>query len=135
VGASFDLEVKHNDRVGPCVHVCKKKHRGVAARRLRFTGNPEVIPGQKSGSGKLNGLIPIESRTTRGSACFRIEPTTREPESESRPVQEWLRATAKCIVGALIDACGLATLMSEGETESPEEVRSQRRRCLPNVDE
>jgi hypothetical protein len=27
------------------------------------------------------------------------------------------------------------TLMPEEETESPEEVRSQRRRSLPNVDE
>jgi hypothetical protein len=68
-----------------------------------------------------------------GAACFRIEPTTREPETESRPVQA--PRGREVMAGALIDACGLATLMSEGETESPEEVRSQRRRCLPNVDE
>ena len=37
--------------------------------------------------------------------------------------------------GSFIDPCGLGTLMPEEETESPEEVRSQRRRSLPNVDE
>ena len=36
---------------------------------------------------------------------------------------------------SFIDPCGLGTLMPEEETESPEEVRSQRRRSLPNVDE
>ena len=38
-------------------------------------------------------------------------------------------------LGSFIDPCGLGTLMPEEETESPEEVRSQRRRSLPNVDE
>ena len=37
--------------------------------------------------------------------------------------------------GSFIDPCGLGALMPEEETESPEEVRSQRRRSLPNVDE
>ena len=37
--------------------------------------------------------------------------------------------------GNFIDPRGLGTLMPEEETESPEEVRSQRRRPLPNVDE
>jgi hypothetical protein len=37
--------------------------------------------------------------------------------------------------GSFIDLCGLGTLMPEEETESPEEVRSQCRRSLPNVDE
>jgi hypothetical protein len=37
--------------------------------------------------------------------------------------------------GSFIDPCGLGTLIPEEETESPEEVRSQRRRSLPNVDE
>ena len=36
---------------------------------------------------------------------------------------------------SFIDPCGLGTLMPEEETESQEEVRSQRRRSLPNVDE
>jgi hypothetical protein len=44
-------------------------------------------------------------------------------------------AAANCMAGALIDACGLATLTPEEETESPGEVRSQRRLCLPSVDE
>ena len=40
-----------------------------------------------------------------------------------------------CMAGALIDARGLATLTPEEETENPGEVRSQRRLCLPSVDE
>ena len=36
---------------------------------------------------------------------------------------------------SFIDPCGLGTLMPEEEPESPEEVRSQRRCSLPNVDE
>ncbi len=35
----------------------------------------------------------------------------------------------------VIDACGLATLTPQEETESPGEFRSQRRLCLPSVDE
>ena len=49
------------------------------------------------------------------------------------PVREWLRCELHG--GSFIDPCGLGTLMPEEETESPEEVRSQRRRSLPNVDE
>ena len=55
-------------------------------------------------------------------------------ESESCPVREWLRS-CELHGGSFIDPCGLGTLMPEEETESPEEVRSQRRRYLPNVDE
>ena len=57
-----------------------------------------------------------------------------EPEAESCPVREWLRS-CELHGGSFIDPCGLGTLMPEEETESPEEVRSQRRRYLPNVDE
>jgi hypothetical protein len=56
------------------------------------------------------------------------------PEPESWPVQEWLRS-CELHGGSFIDPCGLGTLVPEEETESPEEVRSQRRRSLPNVDE
>jgi len=56
------------------------------------------------------------------------------PEPESWPVQESLRS-CELHGGSFIDPCGLGTLMPEEETESPEEVRSQRRRSLPNVDE
>ena len=61
-------------------------------------------------------------------------PMIRELEAESRGVQEWLPAET-CISGALIDARGLAAVMPEEEPESPGGVRSQRRRCLPSVDE
>ena len=63
-----------------------------------------------------------------------LTPMTPELEAESGPVRESLR---RCQLhgGSFIDPCGLATLMPEEETESPEEVRSQRRRSLPNVDE
>ena len=44
-------------------------------------------------------------------------------------------AAANCLPGAFIDACGFATLMPEEEPESPGEVRSQSKRCLPSVDE
>jgi hypothetical protein len=44
-------------------------------------------------------------------------------------------AAANCLAGAFIDACGFATLMPEEEPESPGEVRSQSKRCLPSVDE
>jgi hypothetical protein len=37
--------------------------------------------------------------------------------------------------GSFIAPCRLETLMPEEETESPEEVRSQRRRSPPTVDE
>jgi len=40
-----------------------------------------------------------------------------------------------CVAGAFTDACGLANLTPEEEPESPAEVRSQRKRCLPSVDE
>ena len=50
------------------------------------------------------------------------------------PVQEWLHC-CELHCGALIDACGLATLMPEEETGSPGEVRSQWRRCLLIVGE
>ena len=59
---------------------------------------------------------------------------TPEPEAESRSVREWLRS-CELHGGSFIDPCGLGTLMPEEEPESPEEVRSQRRRSLPNVDE
>ena len=36
---------------------------------------------------------------------------------------------------SFINLCGLGTLMPAEEPESPEEVHSQRRRSLPNVDE
>jgi len=68
---------------------------------------------------------------------FRINsltPMTPEPEAESCPVREWLRS-CELHGGSFIDPCGLGALMPEEETESPEEVRSQRRRSLPNVDE
>jgi hypothetical protein len=42
---------------------------------------------------------------------------------------------ASCVAGAFTDACGLANLTPEEEPESPAEVRSQRKRCLPSVDE
>jgi hypothetical protein len=60
--------------------------------------------------------------------------TPMTPEAESCPVREWLRS-CELHGGSFIDPCGLGTLMPEEETESPEEVRSQRRRSLPNVDE
>jgi hypothetical protein len=44
-------------------------------------------------------------------------------------------AAANCMAGALIDACGLATLTPQEETESPGEARSRRRLCLLSVDE
>jgi hypothetical protein len=44
-------------------------------------------------------------------------------------------AAANCHAGAFIDAFGFATLMPEEEPESPGEVRSQSKRCLPSVDE
>ena len=66
---------------------------------------------------------------------FRINSLTpMTPEAESRPLREWLRS-CELHGGSFIDPCGLGTLMPEEETESPEEVRSQRRRPLPNVDE
>jgi hypothetical protein len=66
---------------------------------------------------------------------FRINSLTpMTPEAESSPVREWLRS-CELHGGSFIDPCGLGTLMPEEETESPEEVRSQRRRSLPNVDE
>src|SRR5580700_3764583 len=60
--------------------------------------------------------------------------TPMTPEAESCPVREWLR---RCELhgGSFIDRCGLGTLMPEEEPESPEEVRSQCRRSLPNADE
>ena len=63
-----------------------------------------------------------------------LTPMTPEPEAESCPVREWLRS-CELHGGSFIYPCGLGTLMPEEETESPEEVRSQRRRPLPNVDE
>ena len=63
-----------------------------------------------------------------------LTPMTPEPEAESCPVREWLRS-CELHGGSFIDPCGLGALMPEEETESPEEVRSQRRRSLPNVDE
>ena len=47
--------------------------------------------------------------------------------------REWL--SANCLAGAFIDAGGFATPMPEEEPESPGEVRSQSKRCLPSVDE
>ena len=46
----------------------------------------------------------------------------------------WLRNCKLHGVGFIVPS-GLGALMPEEETESPEEVRSQRRRSLPNVDE
>ncbi len=45
------------------------------------------------------------------------------------------RMVFECTVPNFIDPCGLGALMPEEETESQEEVRSQRRRSLPNGDE
>jgi hypothetical protein len=42
---------------------------------------------------------------------------------------------ANSVVGAFTDASGLANLTPEEEPESPAEVRSQRERRLPSVDE
>lgn len=44
-------------------------------------------------------------------------------------------AAANCKGGSFIDPCGLGALMPEEEPESPEEVRSQCKRCLQSVDE
>ena len=63
-----------------------------------------------------------------------LTPMTPEPEAESCPVRGWLRS-CELHGRSFIDHCGLGHLMREEETESPEEVRSQRRRSLPNVDE
>jgi len=58
----------------------------------------------------------------------------RELEAESRGVQERLSAE-NCLTGTLTDAGVWAAIMPEAETESLGGVRSQRRRCLPSVDE
>ena len=42
---------------------------------------------------------------------------------------------ANCVAGAVTDACGLANPTPEEEPGSPAEVRSQRKRRLPSVDE
>ena len=87
--------------------------------------------------GEFTGVISQNAVYGARVKEFRINsltPMTPEPEAESCPVREWLR---RCELhgGSFIDPCGLGTLMPEEETESPEEVRSQRRRSLPNVDE
>ena len=61
-------------------------------------------------------------------------PPAPAPLAESRSVQEWLRS-CELHGGSFIDPCGLGALMPEEETGSPEEVRSQSKRCLPSVDE
>jgi hypothetical protein len=84
----------------------------------------------------ISGVISQDAVSGPRVKEFRINsltPMTPEPEAESRPVREWLRSCEHG--GSFIDPCGLGTLMPEEETESPEEVRSQRRRSLPNVDE
>jgi len=85
---------------------------------------PSVVVDENAVSGHQGKEFRINSLT----------PMTPEREAESCPVREWLR---RCELhgGSFIDPCGLGTLMPEEETESPEEVRSQRRRSLPNVDE
>jgi hypothetical protein len=83
--------------------------------------------------------VQISSNAVSGPRVkeFRINsltPMTPEPEAESCPLREWLRS-CELHGGSFIDPCGLGALMPGEETESPEEVRSQRRRSLPNVDE
>ena len=88
-------------------------------------------------TGDFTGLIFQNAVSGPRVKEFRINsltPMTPEPEAESCPVREWLRS-CELHGGSFIDPCGLGTLMPEEETESPEEVRSQRRRSLPNADE
>jgi hypothetical protein len=61
-------------------------------------------------------------------------PLSSDTRRRSRVLFRSGSAAANCMAGALIDACGLATLTPEEETGSPGEVRSQRRLCLPSVD-
>jgi hypothetical protein len=61
-------------------------------------------------------------------------PTIRQLEALARGVQKWLSAE-NCLIGTFTDAGVWAAIMPEEETESLGGVRSQRRRCLPSVDE
>jgi hypothetical protein len=107
--------------------------------RSWLTAHPEATLQFRSG-GPLGGSVGmISANAVSGPRVkeFRINsltPMTPEPEAESCPVREWLRS-CELHGESFIDPCGLGTLMPEEETESPEEVRSQRRRSLPNVDE
>jgi hypothetical protein len=82
----------------------------------RRQGSSNAVSGPRVEEFRINSLTPMT------------------PEAESCPLREWLRS-CELHGGSFIDPCGLGTLMPEEETESPEEVRSQRRRSLPNVDE
>ena len=89
-------------------------------------------------SSELPGLWPVGvelEEVTSKRNVFKDETVIRLPSVGTQcPVREWLRS-CELHRGSFIDPCGLGTLMPEEETESPEEVRSQRRRSLPNVDE
>jgi hypothetical protein len=64
---------------------------------------------------------------------FRLA-TIRELEALSQDVQGGL-SVENCLFGKLTYADAWAAIMPEEETESLGGVRSQRRRCLPSVDE
>jgi len=105
-----------------------------------------IRAGQKGGVGdhgsEADFMILIRSRflerrfwtTVKEFRINSLTPMTPEPEAESCPVREWLRS-CELHGGSFIDLRGLGALMPEEEPESPEEVRSQRRRSLPNADE
>src|SRR5215469_5095082 len=109
-------------------------HIGVGASRLlrrHVPGCPRPkipAPSRLAANSRKLGIQWVNWRRLRTSfATMLKERSTLETHSPS--------AAANCMAGALIDACGLATLTPEEETESPGEVRSQRRLCLPSVDE
>ena len=83
----------------------------------------------------LGGPFDISGPRVKEVGGSSSMPPTPAPLAESRSVQEWLSRGCDCLAGAFIDARGFATLMPEQEPESPGEVRSQSKRCLPSVDE
>ena len=83
----------------------------------------------------LSVTVPLLGDTSSTSVFPNMRADTHCREPEAGALFRNGSTAANCMAGALIDACGLATLMPEEETESPGEVRSQRRRCLSSVDE
>lgn len=91
-------------------------------------------------SGRPHCLLggPFAISTTRVKEVGALPRCLRHQHrlAASRSVKEWLcRAAANCLAGVFTGARGSATLMHEEEPESPGEVRSQSKHCLPSVDE
>jgi hypothetical protein len=91
-----------HDRVGPCVHVCKKKHRGVAVRRLRFTRSRQS-PNHAGDRGQ--NCTPHRSRVSNPEVMDRDElpvSRSRSPVGGNERLISGQLQTVRELIGSVI---------------------------------